>query len=279
MRADIPETSKGEQYHIGLKPGDIPPYVLLPGDPKRSDLIASIWDESEFVADKRQFRTFKGKYKGVELAVTSTGIGPSAVEIALVELIRIGAHTFIRVGSTGSLWREVEVGDVVISYAAARLEGTSSKYAPPYYPAISDLKVTLALMQAAETLGVKYHLGITASSDSFYVGQERPVFGGFLPRGYKGFIKELKDLNVTNFEMEMATLFVLASIFGVRAGGVCAVFANRETNEFEKKGEKEAGMVASEAVKILSEWDESGIDVLKDVSLRGNLRWLRHVKR
>jgi len=279
VRADIPETSSGEQYHIGLKPGDIPPYVLLPGDPKRSDLIASLWDDNEFVADRRQYRTFKGKFKGAELAVTSTGIGPSAVEIALVELIRVGAHTFIRVGSTGSLWEDVKIGDVVISYAAIRLEGTSSKYAPKSYPAVADLKVTLALIQAAESLGVRYHLGITASTDSFYVGQERPLMGDFLPKKFEGYIKELKNLNVTNFEMEMATLYVLSSILGVRAGGVCAVFANRETNEFEKKGEKEAGLVASEAVRILHEWDEEGLYSLKDVSISGNLRWIRHVKR
>jgi len=257
MPADNPETNQGEQYHIGLKPGDIPPYVLLPGDPKRVDLIASLWDKKEFVQERRQFRTFKGIYQGAPISAMSTGIGPSAVEIALIELIKIGAHTFIRVGSTGALNKEIKLGDLIITHAAVRLEGTSKKYAPPEYPAVSSLDVTLALINAAENLGFRYHVGITASTDSFYVGQERPVFGNFLPKTLSGLINELKKLNVLNFEMEMATLFILASIFNVRAGGVCAVFANRETNEFEKRGEKEASLVASEAVKILYEWDQN----------------------
>lgn len=256
MRADRPETETGEQYHIGLKPGDIPNYVLLPGDPKRTELISNLWDQRDFVADRRQFRSYKGKYKGADIAVVSSGIGPSAIEIALIELINIGAHTFIRVGSSGALRKEVDVGDIVISYAAMRLDGTSRKYAPYSYPAVSNLEVTLALIEAAESLNVKYHLGITASTDSFYVGQERPAINNFLPREYDGFISELKKLNVTNFEMEMTTLFVLSNIFKVRAGGVCAVFANRETNKFEKKGEKTAAIVASEAVRILQEWDQ-----------------------
>ncbi|MGQ4891134.1 MAG: uridine phosphorylase [Candidatus Njordarchaeia archaeon] len=256
MRADKPETETKEQYHIGLKPGDIPPYVLLPGDPKRTELISGLWDQRVFVADRRQFRTYRGKYKGADIAVVSSGIGPSAIEIALIELINVGAHTFIRVGSSGALRKNVEVGDVVISYAAMRLDGTSGKYAPYSYPAVSNLEVTLALIEAAESLNVKYHVGITASTDSFYVGQERPTINDFLPRDYVGFIDELRKLNVVNFEMEMSTLFVLSNIFNVRAGGICAVFANRETNKFEKRGEDTAAIVASEAVKILQEWDQ-----------------------
>ncbi len=267
MRADKPETENREQYHIGLKPGDIPPYVLLPGDPKRTELIASIWDERKYIQFRRQFKSYIGRYKKADIAVVSTGIGPSAVEISLIELIDIGAHTFIRVGSSGALSKDIQIGDLVISYAAMRMDGTSMKYAPPTYPAVANIEATLALIEAAENLGVRYHVGITASTDSFYVGQERPVLGGFLPKSYKGLINELKKINVMNFEMEMATLFVLANIFKVRAGGVCAVFANRETNEFDKKGEKEAAKVASEAVKILQEWDERkeslGIPVTK----------------
>ncbi len=254
MRADQPETNEGEQYHIGLKPGDIPPYVLLPGDPKRTDLISSLWDTREFVQDRRQFKTYKGTYRGVDIAVTSTGIGPSAIEIVLVELARVGVHTVIRVGSTGTLWKNIDVGDLIITYAALRLDGTSEKYAPGYYPAVSNLEVTLALIEGAKTLGYRYHVGLTASTDSFYIGQERPAID-FMPKKYEGFIEELKKLKVLNFEMEMSTLFVLSHILGIRAGGVCAVFANRETNVFEKKGEKEAAKVASEAVKILQEWE------------------------
>ena len=254
-RADRPEWKGGIQYHIELKPGDIPGYVLLPGDPNRVNVITSLWDDVKEVAFHRQYRTAKGKYKGVDIAVTSTGIGGPAVEIALIELINIGAHTFIRVGSTGAIQPNINPGDLIITTAAMRLEGASKAYAPIEYPAVSSLSVTLALITAAETLGYPYHVGITASTDSFYAGQERPSIKQYLPPWYRGFIESLRNMNVLNFEMEAATLFTLANIFGVRAGCVSAVFANRITNEFELKGEKEASEVASEAVKILYEWD------------------------
>jgi len=255
-RADRPEWEGGIQYHIELKPGDIPSYVLLPGDPGRVDTIASLWTDVQEIAFHRQYRSAKGKYKGVEISVVSTGIGGPAVEIALIELIRIGAHTFVRVGSTGAIQPEIRPGDLVISSAAVRLEGASRAYAPLEYPAVASLDVTLALIEAADTLGYRYHVGITASTDSFYAGQERPSINAYLPSWQHGLIEDLRKMNVLNFEMEAATLFTLANIFNVRAGCVSAVFANRITNEFEKAGEKEASEVASEAVRILYEWDE-----------------------
>jgi len=259
-RADIPEWEGHVQYHIELKPGDIPNYVLLPGDPARVDLITSVWDESKEVQYYRQYRSARGKYKGKDIAVVSTGIGCPAVEIALVELVRIGVHTFIRVGSTGALVKEINIGDLIISSAAMRLDGASRAYAPIEYPAVANLDVTLALIKAAESLGIPYHVGITASTDSFYVGQERPGPKNYLPNWQRGLVDALRKMNVLNFEMEAATLFTLSSIFGVRSGAVCAVFANRETNEFGKVGEREAALVASEAIKILQEWDEERID-------------------
>ncbi|MHA1617157.1 MAG: uridine phosphorylase [Candidatus Njordarchaeales archaeon] len=255
-RADKPEWEGGLQYHIELKPGDIPPYVLLPGDPGRIDVITSIWEDVKEVSFHRQYRTVKGHYKGVEIAATSTGIGGPAVEIAMIELINIGAHTFIRVGSTGAIQENIKPGDLVISTAAVRLEGASKVYAPTEYPAVASIDVTLALIKAAESLGYRYHVGITASTDSFYVGQERPAINNYLPSWIRGLIDDLRKMRVLNFEMEAATIFTLANIFGARAGAVCAVFANRITNEFVKAGEKEAAEVASEAVKILKEWDD-----------------------
>jgi len=244
----------GKLYHISIAPGTLPRYVLLPGDPKRTEIIADIWDKAEEVAYYRQYRSFRGEYKGAPISVLSTGIGGPAMEIALIELIYAECDTFIRVGSTGTIHKHIDVGDLIINVAAVRLDGASRAYAPIEYPAVASLDVTLALIQAAESLGYKYHVGIVASTDSFYCGQERPI-DGFLPSFKRGLTDQLKSMNVLNYEMECATLFTLANVFGVRAGAVNAVFANRVTGEFEKKGEKEAARVASEAVKILYEWD------------------------
>ncbi|MEM1775281.1 MAG: nucleoside phosphorylase, partial [Desulfurococcaceae archaeon] len=189
--ASVPETDSGLQYHLMVKPGDVSKYVLLPGDPERVPIIAKYWDEYWHVATHREFVTYSGYYKGVFISATSTGIGAPSTAIAVEELARVGAEVFIRVGTTGALKKEIKVGDLIISTGAVRLEGTSKHYVIPEYPAVASYDVVLALIEAAETLGVRYHVGLTASSDSFYVGQERPGFKGYLPHHQKGLIEYL----------------------------------------------------------------------------------------
>ncbi|MEM1695751.1 MAG: uridine phosphorylase [Desulfurococcaceae archaeon] len=253
--ASVPETDSGLQYHLMVKPGDVSRYVLLPGDPERVPIIAKYWDKHWHVATHREFVTYSGYYKGVFISATSTGIGAPSTAIAVEELARVGAEVFIRVGTTGVLKKEIKVGDLIISTGAVRLEGTSKHYVIPEYPAVASYDVVLALIEAAETLGVRYHIGLTASSDSFYVGQERPGFKDYLPHHQKGLIEYLRNANVLNFEMEASVIFVLASIYGLRAGAVCAAIANRETDEFVPgAGVEDAIKVANEAVKIHSEW-------------------------
>jgi len=255
--ASRPETESGLQYHLMIKPGDVGKYVLLPGDPERVPHIARYWEKSWRVATHREYVTYSGYYKGVFISSTSTGIGAPSTAIAIEELARVGAEVFIRVGTTGALKREINVGDLIISTGAVRLEGTSKHYVMPEYPAVASYDVVLALIEAAESLGVEYHVGLTASSDSFYVGQERPGFRDYLPPFQRGLIEYLRSANVLNFEMEASVIFTLANIYGLRAGAVCAAIANRETGEFRPGvGVEEAIKVANEAVKILYEWDE-----------------------
>ncbi|MGC9130502.1 MAG: uridine phosphorylase [Pyrobaculum sp.] len=249
----------GKAYHILVAPGEVPRYVLLPGDPGRVPLIARHWEGAREVARNREFVTWVGRYKGVQVAATSTGIGSGSTAIAVEELLQAGADTFIRVGTTGALRREVRLGDLVIGVAAVRWDGASRWYAPPEYPAAAHWRVVSALVAAAEALGVRYHVGIVASTDSFYVGQERPGHGGFLPPWARGLIDTLRSLGVVSFEMESATIFTLSSIYGARAGGVYAAIANRETDEFAPEvGVEDAIRVANEAVRILAEYDSQG---------------------
>ncbi len=255
--ASTPEDETGRQYHISIKLGEIPRYVLLPGDPGRVPIIASFWDEHRKLSGHREYLTYVGTYKGVRIAATSTGIGGPAAAIAIEELLRVGADTFIRVGTTGALRKEIRVGDVIISTGAVRYDGTSKIYVDPEYPAVASYEVVLALIGAAEELGVRYHVGLTASSDSFYIGQGRPGYKGYLPRRWATIHKDLAEVNVLNFEMEAATLFTLSNIYGARAGAVCAAIANRVTEEFVAgAGVEDAVKVGNEAVRILAEWDE-----------------------
>jgi len=257
LSAVRPETEERVQYHIHLKPGDVPRYVLLPGDRDRVPKITKGWDKVREVAKHREYLTHTGFYKGVRISACSTGIGSPAAAIAVEELANVGADTFIRVGSTGSIQEECECGDLIISTGAVRLEGTSKEYVRVEYPAVASYDVVAALIEAAESFGYRYHVGITASTDSFYCGQARPGFRGYKPSWMEDLIPDLRAANVYNFEMEAGVILTLANLFGLRAGAVCAVFANRVANEFKVVGEEEAGKTATEAVKILHEWDEA----------------------
>ena len=253
--AEHPEMEGGKQYHVQISREEAERYALLPGDLDRVPKISKHWDWFEEVARHRQYVVHRGSYKGVGLLAVSTGIGAPATAIAVEELARVGVDTFIRVGSTGAIQPEIELGDLVITSAAVRMEGTSDQYVVKGYPAHASYEVLLALIEAADSLGYRYHVGITATTDSFYTGQGRPGFRGYEQSWHKGLIRDLMAARVLNFEMESSTLFVLASLFGLRAGAVHAVFAQRNRDEFDVRGEEEAIRVANEAVKILSEWD------------------------
>lgn len=261
-----PEGEGGVQYHVRVAPGDVSRYVLLPGDPERTDIIAGLWDRARLVAHHREYRTWTGIYKGVEISVTSTGIGGPSTAIAVEELLRVGSDTFIRVGTMGGIQEDLRPGTLVIAVGAVRMEGTSGQYAPDGFPAVASYDVVSALVEAAERLGVDYRVGIVASTDSFYLGQGRPGFRGYMNSRASMVLQDLKSAGVLGFEMEAATLFTLSQIYGARAGCICSVVANRITDEFvADAGVREAATVASEAVRILSRWDEA--------ARKGGKRW------
>lgn len=251
-------TKEKRQYHIACAPGEVARYVLLPGDPERVPKIARLWDKAKKVAHHREYQTYTGEVGGIPISATSTGIGCPSLAIGVEELGAIGADTFIRVGSSGSIQRDVKVGDVVISSAAVRLEGTSKQYVRVEYPAAANYEVLLALIEAAEKLGYRYHVGITASTDSFYLGQGRLGLRGYTQSFAKEIVPDLQAARVLNLEMETASLFTIASVYGFRAGSVCAVYANRVTGNFRAgAGELAASEIATEAIKILARMDEA----------------------
>ena len=244
------------QYHIEVAPGEVAETVLLPGDPDRVDVVTDRWDEATTVADHREYRTATGRYDGAPLSVTSTGIGSPSAAIAVEELARVGAETFVRVGSCGTIDPDVDVGDLVITTGAVRGEGTSDEYVREDYPAVADHAVVSALVAAAERLGYPYHCGLTMSTDSFYAGQAREGFEGFEAAGSDTLLDDLRAANVKNVEMEASSILTLANLYGLRAGAVCTVFANRSTGEFRTEGEGRAAEVGSLAAALLHEMDE-----------------------
>lgn len=219
-------SNDGRQYHIGLKAEDIGKYVILPGDPKRCEKIAAYFENPKKVGDRREFVTYTGFLNGEKVSVTSTGIGGPSAAIAMTELAKLGAHTFVRVGTCGGIDLDVKSGDIVIAQAAIRAEGTSKEYAPIEFPAVADFAVTAALKKGAEALGAKYHVGVVQCKDSFY-GQHEP---DIMPISYELNNKweAWKRLGSLASEMESAALFVVASFLKVRVGSCFLVVANQE---------------------------------------------------
>lgn len=216
------------QYHLKIKEGDIAPYVLLPGDPGRVSIIASTWDKAEKVAENREYVTFTGTYRGVPITCTSTGIGAPSTSIAMEELARCGATTFLRVGTCGTFLDEVANGDMAIFDSAMRLDGSSRAYAPIEYPAVAHYKVVQSAVLAAERLGFPYHVGITRSADTFYASHPRPgsSFNNFYQSWWAGQFDDYERLNVLAAEMEASVIFVLARAWRLRAGGISVVLDN-----------------------------------------------------
>lgn len=247
----------GVQMHLGIRPGDVPRTVLMPGDPARVPVIGESWDTYEEVGFKREFRTARGKLDGIDIGACSHGVGGPSTDIAVVELSNCGADTFIRVGSCASLQPEMAAGDLIISTGALRLTGTVDAYVDKTYPAVADHEVLMALIQAAEDLNETYHVGLAASVDSFYAGEVNPMPGDFRQAKMDTVLEDLTRARVANFEMEAATMFTLAQLFGFRAGMICSVGANRVTREREDSHDsiKRCCAVASRAAVILAEWD------------------------
>ena len=214
------------QYHIQVGQGEVGRYVILPGDPKRCKKIAQYFEDPVFVADNREYVTYTGTLDGVKVSVTSTGIGGPSASIAMEELYKCGADTFVRIGTCGGMQTEIKSGDVVIATGAIRMEGTSKEYAPIEYPAVADLDVTNALVAAAKELGFTYHTGVVQCKDAFY-GQHEPER---MPVSYELLNKweAWKRLGCKASEMESAALFIVAGKLRVRAGACFLVMANQE---------------------------------------------------
>ena len=223
---------KNQQIITGLGEGDVADIAFLPGDPGRVPKISAGWDKVEEVCRIREYVVHTGFKNGVRLTAASTGIGAPSLAILVEELAKLGVKTFIRVGNSGAIADEVQLGDYVITTGAVRDEGTSKSYVQPEYPAVAHYEVVNALVAAAQEAKAKFHTGITVSTDGFYSrnkvygkdGKILPMsFGDFDQAGANDPVVNWKRARVLNIEMESGCLFTMASLFGLRAGTICTV--------------------------------------------------------
>jgi len=238
----------GLQKHIRCKPGDIAPFVLVPGDPGRAERIAQQMDHSELIAKNREYIVYTGKTGGVDLSVCSTGIGGPAASIAFEELANIGARVLIRVGSAGGRQPEIPIGSAIIITSSYRGEGTSNAYLPPEFPAVADIDVTNALVSASEEEKIKTIKGIGFTRDAYYVQNHK--------------LNELlKDMNVVAAEQEASVLFIVSTYRHIKSGAIVATDSNiwlkkqpslEEKEKLYLEGEKKTIRIALRAVHILA---------------------------
>jgi uridine phosphorylase len=200
--------------------------VILPGDPGRCPSIAAHFDNAKFVVQNREYVTYTGTLLGEKVSVCSTGIGGPSASIAMEELHKLGADTFIRVGTCGGIDLDVKSGDIVVATGAIRFEHTSLEYAPIEFPAVSDFEIAAALTESARALGYRVHTGVVQCKDSFY-GQHSPEAS---PVYYelKQKWESWKRLGVKASEMESAALFVVAAALGCRCGSCFHTVWNQE---------------------------------------------------
>lgn len=253
------ERDDNKEYHIELAPGDVGRYVFLPGDPGRCEMIANYFDEPAFVTRHREYETWTGYLDGEKVSVVSTGIGcPSAV-IALEELVKIGADTFMRVGTSGSMQPHILPGDLGIISAAIRDEGTTSHYLPMEFPAVADFEITQALWEAAQRSGKTSHIGVSQSKDSFY-GQHAPERMPVAKRLQERWDAWMGGGAICS-EMEAAGLYIVSQVLRVRATGIMMIMGHPDQSPMSAE-----------------EWEASKVEHVLPVAIEGMREIIRRDK-
>lgn len=239
------------RYHVRVGPKEVGGYVLLPGDRARVALIAAHLDGALKTGENREYLTMTGTLDGERVSVMSSGMGSPCVAIGLEELRTAGVHTVIRVGTTGAVGPGPRLGDAIIAHGAVRTEGTSRAYIDLEYPAVADLAVTNALVEAARTARAPYHVGIVESSDAYYAGQ-------WLGEQAEPRAERMRRAGLLAIEMEASALFVVGRLHGMRTG--CMLTLREEYDPTGKRRqagrEFEQGLarnirLAVEAVRLL----------------------------
>ena len=249
-----------KMFHIACTADDIGRYCILPGDPGRVPAIAAYFDDAKQVAYNREYNVWTGTLLGEKVTACSTGIGGPSASIAMEELHKCGADTFIRTGTCGGIDVNVQSGDIVVATGAIRYEHTSREYAPIEFPAVADFGIVDSLVRATKALGYPLHTGIVQCKDSFY-GQHDPAAS---PVYYELQQKweSWKRLGVKASEMESAALFVVAAALGCRCGSCFHVVWNqeREAAGLDQKMSEDTSTsvrVAVEALKLQIEADRA----------------------
>tara|TARA_A100001037_G_scaffold176428_1_gene158149 strand:- start:4777 stop:5502 length:726 start_codon:yes stop_codon:yes gene_type:complete len=227
-----------KQPHILVGEGELNEIVLLPGDPSRVEMIASLADEYEIVSENREYRICNAKYRGKGITICSTGIGCPSTAIAMEELFKVGVKKVIRVGTTGALQNGIETGEFIIVTGAAKEEGTTKRYESVAYPAVANQEIVSALTNISIERGQKFYVGAIVTNDAYYAETEE-------------YMQKWKSAGLLSVEMETSVVLTLARRFGMEAGAILTVDGNLADGS--KKGENEGEEFPRNVVERIEE--------------------------
>lgn len=257
--------SDGSLYHLGIRPEHVADKVIIVGDPERVPLISAMFDDVEFKVAGREFVVHTGNYRGKSITIVSSGIGVDNIDIVMNELdaaVNINLTTrmvkekltsleIVRIGTSGAMHADIPVGSFVSSAFAFAIDGVPHTYSCTFNEdekaLMEDLKEnfswlasnpSLYTVKASEDLLNKIAFdsvqGITATANGFYGPQGRTLrLQSNMEKNIDAYASfRFRDLRITNFEMESAGIYALASMLGHRPLTVCAILANRASKEF-----------------------------------------------
>lgn len=242
------------------QPGDIAPYILVPGSENRVKKFAARWNTAREVAHHYEFLVYTGEMDGIPVSACSTGCGGRSASIAVDEMAALGAHTFIRAGVTGGIQPGIRAGDLIIASGVVRMDRTTDHYVFVEYPATAHFEVLTALIAAAEKNGFRYHVGVAANAATFSPGEGRSTFKGYRHSAMDDYITDMQAAGAYDWDNETAPILTLCSLYGLRAGRINVVVDDPETGAFNPAGEEQLVVTALDAIRILAAWDKKKVE-------------------
>ncbi len=197
-----------------------------------AEVVAERLENAELIGKSGMFTSYSGWYKGAHITAVSGGSGAPEMEMIMYDFLEhTDASTFLRLGGSGGFGDDVNPGDLVVASGAVRAEGMTRAYIDAGYPAASHYEVVTAMVQAAEQMGHPYHVGVTVSCDSDYVGGGRPGPGGYMQPWNTEWAGIYNRAGCLNGDRESSAVITLAALFGRRGGSVCSVSDNMCTGK------------------------------------------------
>ncbi|WP_448568876.1 purine-nucleoside phosphorylase [Thalassotalea ganghwensis] len=215
--------------HIEAQPNDFAPTVLMPGDPLRAKYIAeNFLDDAKCVTKVRNMFGYTGTYKGKPVSVMGSGMGIPSISIYATELYKFyGVENIIRIGSCGAVRDDVKIRDVIIGMAASTDSNVNRKrFNHCDFAACADFQLLRKVVDTADKLNKKVHVGNVFTADLFYTPQPE-------------MFKTMESLGILAVEMEAAGLYGVAAELGKKALAVFTVSDHIKTGEETTAQERE----------------------------------------